>query len=212
MEANIVQPSNNNRSRLYNMVLASVFSAISSVLMFLSFSVPFAPPFIKLDFSELPALIASFALGPSYGVIVMLIKNIINVLFTSSAGIGEFANFIIGSSFVFTAGIIYKYKKTQKVAILSMIAATFTMAIWGMAANYFLLIPLYARIMPIDSIIGLFNAINPNSDSLFNLLLFTIFPFNLLKGSLVSILTFFLYKKISPITDKITSQLLVFSF
>ncbi len=193
----------NDRHKLYKLLVSSIFSAISSFLMLFSFSVPFAPEFLKLDLSEIPALIVSFAIGPAYGILVELIKNIINIFFTTNTFIGNIANFLIGSSFVFTAGIIYKHKKNQKVAVISLICATITMAAWGTLINYFFLIPIYSLVMPIDSILAMFGSINNNFDSLFNVVLFTIFPFNILKGTIISTLTFLLYKKISPIINKV---------
>ena len=94
--------------------MTGMLSAVSAVLMFLSFSVPFMPPFIKLDFSELPALFAAFALGPVSGVIVCLVKNLVNVFYTTTGGIGELCNFLLGVSFVLPAGMLYMKKKTKK--------------------------------------------------------------------------------------------------
>lgn len=174
--------------------------------MIFSFSLPFVPAFIKLDISELPALIISFAVGPINGVLVELTKNIITMLFAGSDFIGHLSNFIINAPFVLIAGVIYKQKKTQKIALLSLIIATITMAIWGTIVNYFVLIPLYSLIMPIDTILEMFKAIKPESNSLFELVFVTILPFNLLKGTLVSCVTFLIYKKISPLIRNIHRQ------
>lgn len=179
------------------MTITAMLSAISTVLMFLSFSVPFAPSFLKLDFSELPALLASFTLGPFYGVAVVLIKNVINVFFTTTGGIGELANFMMGSAFVLASGVIYKYKKTKLGALVGMLSGTVVMAIIGTLANYLLLMPMYSLIMPMDAIINLFQSINPYADSLLKIMFVTIAPFNLVKGLLVSVITYLLYKKLS---------------
>ncbi len=200
--------SNNpkNDTKLVDLIITAIFSAISSVLMIFSFSLPFVPAFIKLDISELPALIISFAVGPINGVLVELTKNIITMLFAGSDFIGHLSNFIINAPFVLIAGVIYKQKKTQKIALLSLIIATITMAIWGTIVNYFVLIPLYSLIMPIDTILEMFKAIKPESNSLFELVFVTILPFNLLKGTLVSCVTFLIYKKISPLIRNIHRQ------
>lgn len=182
---------------LHHMTITAMLSAISTVLMFLSFSVPFAPSFLKLDFSELPALLASFTLGPFYGVAVVLIKNVINVFFTTTGGIGELANFMMGSAFVLASGVIYKYKKTKLGALVGMLSGTVVMAIIGTLANYLLLMPMYSLIMPMDAIINLFQSINPYADSLLKIMFVTIAPFNLVKGLLVSVITYLLYKKLS---------------
>lgn len=186
-----------------SLTIIAMLAAISTVLMFLSFSIPLFPTFLKLDFSEVPALIAAFSLGPFAGVSVVFIKNLINLLFTSSGGIGEFANFLIGSFFVFSAGLVYQKFKTRKGAILSMTVGTIIMSIVGTVANYYILMPLYTLIMPIDSIVNMFKSINPYADTMLKIMFMTIAPFNLLKGFIVSLITFLIYKKLSPIIKRI---------
>ncbi len=186
-----------------SLTIIAMLAAISTVLMFLSFSIPLFPIFLKLDFSEVPALIAAFSLGPFAGVSVVFIKNLINLLFTSSGGIGEFANFLIGSFFVFSAGLVYQKFKTRKGAILSMTVGTVIMSIVGTVANYYILMPLYTLIMPIDSIVNMFKSINPYADTMLKIMFMTIAPFNLLKGFIVSLITFLIYKKLSPIIKRI---------
>lgn len=186
-----------------SLTIIAMLAAISTVLMFLSFSIPLFPIFLKLDFSEVPALIAAFSLGPFAGVSVVFIKNLINLLFTSSGGIGEFANFLIGSFFVFSAGLVYQKFKTRKGAILSMTVGTIIMSIVGTVANYYILMPLYTLIMPIDSIVNMFKSINPYADTMLKIMFMTIAPFNLLKGFIVSLITFLIYKKLSPIIKRI---------
>lgn len=186
-----------------SLTIIAMLAAISTVLMLLSFSIPLFPIFLKLDFSEVPALIAAFSLGPFAGVSVVFIKNLINLLFTSSGGIGEFANFLIGSFFVFSAGLVYQKFKTRKGAILSMTVGTIIMSIVGTVANYYILMPLYTLIMPIDSIVNMFKSINPYADTMLKIMFMTIVPFNLLKGFIVSLITFLIYKKLSPIIKRI---------
>ena len=186
-----------------SLTIIAMLAAISTVLMFLSFSIPLFPTFLKLDFSEVPALIAAFSLGPFAGVSVVFIKNLINLLFTSSGGIGEFANFLIGSFFVFSAGLVYQKFKTRKGAILSMTVGTIIMSIVGTVANYYILMPLHTLIMPIDSIVNMFKSINPYADTMLKIMFMTIAPFNLLKGFIVSLITFLIYKKLSPIIKRI---------
>lgn len=186
-----------------SLTIIAMLAAISTVLMFLSFSIPLFPIFLKLDFSEVPALIAAFSLGPFAGVSVVFIKNLINLLFTSSGGIGEFANFLIGSFFVFSAGLVYQKFKTRKGAILSMTVGTVIMSIVGTVANYYILMPLYTLIMPIDSIVNMFKSINPYANTMLKIMFMTIAPFNLLKGFIVSLITFLIYKKLSPIIKRI---------
>ena len=96
------------------LTVTAMLSAVAYILMFLDFSVPFMPAFIKMDLSELPALIGSFAMGPLCGVVVCLIKNVLHLFITTTGGVGELSNFILGVAFVLPAGLIYKHKKDRK--------------------------------------------------------------------------------------------------
>ena len=187
-----------------SLTIIAMLAAIAAILMFLSFSIPLFPSFLKLDFSEVPALIAAFSLSPFAGVSVVLIKNLINLLFTSSGGVGELANFLIGSFFVFSAGLIYQKHKTRKGAIIGMTIGTITMSLVGTIANYYILMPMYTLIMPIDAIMNMFKSINPHADTMLKIMFMTIAPFNLLKGTIISLITFLIYKKLSPIIKKLT--------
>ncbi len=180
-----------------------MFGAIAAVLMFLEFPLPFAPGFYKLDFSEVPVLIGSFALGPIAGVFIELIKILIHFVIkgTSTAGVGELANFLIGIAFVLPAGIIYSLGKTRKRAIIGMIVGTLTMVATGCFMNAFVLLPTYAKAfeMPMDALIAMGTAVNPHVNSLLTFALLCVAPFNLLKGIAVSIVTMLLYKRISSL-------------
>lgn len=189
---------NNSKSRVMSTV--SIMGAISFIIMFISVPLPFMPSFLKLDFSEIPAIITSFALGPIPGLCVVLVKNIIHLLFTSTGGVGEIANFLIGASFVLTAGFIYKKNKTKKGAMISFLISIFCMTIVGAVLNYYLLLPIYTLITPLSSsIISICKSINPNINSLLDIVYIFIIPFNLIKGFCISFITFILYKKLSPI-------------
>ena len=180
-----------------------MFGAIAAVLMFFEFPLPFAPGFYKLDFSEVPVLIGSFALGPIAGVFIELIKILIHFVIkgTSTAGVGELANFLIGIAFVLPAGIIYSLGKTRKRAIIGMIVGTLTMVATGCFMNAFVLLPTYAKAfeMPMDALIAMGTAVNPHVNSLLTVALLCVAPFNLLKGIVVSIVTMLLYKRISSL-------------
>ena len=183
-----------------------ILGALATVLMMLSFSVPFMPSFIKLDFSELPALIAAFSIGPVYGVAVCLIKNLINLTMTTTGGVGELSNFLLGCCFVFPAGLIYKFKKTRFSALISSFVGSLFMALASLPLNYFVTYPVYTKFMPIDLIIDMYVEIFPATANLipgvpplFTCLLIFNVPFTFLKGLLVTIITFLIYKRISPI-------------
>ena len=179
--------------------MTAMLSAVSTVLMYLSFNVPLMPSFIKMDLSELPALLGAFALGPVYGVAVCLIKNAINLLNTTTAGIGELSNFLLGSSFVLTAGLLYQYKRTRTGAIVGSVLGAVAMGLFSLLTNYFLVYPVYSLIMPMDVILGLYKVINPNVSTLWDALLWFNMPFTLAKGLVSVVVTLLIYKKISPL-------------
>ncbi len=182
--------------------ISGIFGAVGFVLMLLEFPVPFIiPSFIKLDFSEIPAIIASFAFGPLYGILVCLIKNLLHLFVTSSAGVGEFSNFILGAVFVGVAGLVYDKNKTRKGAFLGVVFGALLMAIISIFTNYFIVYPAYVVIygMPMEAIIGMYKALLPFSDNLLKSLLIFNLPFNFAKGILDAAACFAVYKRISPI-------------
>lgn len=191
--------SQSNLNKTRNIVVTAILAAMSTALMFLNFSVPLMPGFIKLDLSELPALIGSFSMGPVYGVIVCLIKNLVNLLRTSTGGIGELSNFILGASFVFTAGLVYKYKKSRAGALIGSVLGALVMAGLSILSNYYVIYPIYENFMPLEAIMGMYKAIRPSTDSLLEALVVFNFPFTFVKGMLSAIITFVIYKHISPI-------------
>lgn len=187
-----------------NMVKISVLAVISMVLMFFDISTWFAPPFLKLDISDLPALIGSFAMGPMAGVLVQLVKNVLNLLIEGSmtGGVGELSNFLVGSVLVYVAGFIYYRNKTYKNAIIGLICGIIAMTTFATISNYFVVFPLYSKVIPLDKIIDMGKAVNKFVVDYKSLILFAVVPFNLLKGATVSIATLLIYKKVSPILHK----------
>lgn len=192
------------KTDLRAMTVTAIMGALGTVLMIIEFSIPIMPSFIKLDFSELPALIAAFAYGPVYGIAVCFIKNLIHILFGSTMCIGEISNFILGSVFVGTAGLIYKKNKTKKGALISCLAGAVIMAVISIFTNYFVVYPLYVKVlgMPMEAILGMYQAILPAADSLWKALIIFNLPFNIVKGILDAVLCFLIYKRISPILKK----------
>lgn len=189
------------RNKTYQIAMIGMLSAIAFVLEALNFSIPIMPSFIKLDFSELPALIGSFAMGPLQGILICLIKNLFNLLHTSTGGVGELSNFLLGAMFVGTAGIIYKVKKGKKAALLGSFAGAIVMALFSIVSNYFLVYPFYMNVMgmPQEVILGMYQAINPNVDNLLEALLCFNVPFTFCKAMISVVITFLIYKRISPI-------------
>ena len=177
----------------------ALLGAVATVLMFLSFNVPLMPSFLKMDFSELPALIAAFALGPVSGVVVCLIKNLINLMFTTTGGVGEICNFMLGTMFVLPAGLIYKKYKSHKGAICGALIGAVCMALSSVITNYFITYPTYSLFMPMDAILAMYKAILPSVDSLIKALLIFNMPFTFVKGMLSVLITLLIYKPLSPI-------------
>ena len=214
MNSKSTKSSQSSKKKLIVKIIAftGIMAALSSVLRFLEFPLFFiAPDFLKFDFSNLPALIISFVFGPFYGLAVVAIKNLIYLTVTQTAGIGELADFIFGGIFVFSAGIIYKLNPSRKTALIGMVSGTIIMTVSAAFLNYFFLIPFFANLFiaapitmreKIDIIVGAFNKIFPFIDNLLKAVCFSVVPFNLIKGVIISLITFFVYKRISAIFKK----------
>ena len=173
------------KQRTHHLAVAAMLTAVAAVLQFIEFAIPLMPAFIKLDISDLPALLGTFSLGPVYGVAIQLVKNLLHLPFGSSAGVGELSNFILGAIFVFAAGMIYKRSKSRKSALIGSLVGAVAMAIiykkhknrsgalWGSVAgaaamalislplNYFIVYPAYVVLynLPLEAIVGMYEAI-----------------------------------------------------
>ena len=183
--------------------MIGMFSAIAGVLMTIEFPVPFAPPFYGIDASELPVLICGFAFGPVASILTEFVKIIIKLLFkpTSTAFVGELANFCGGCSMILPATLIYHARKKKATAVIGSAAGTLCMTVFGTLFNAVYLLPTFAVMygMPLEAIIGMGTEINSNITNVSTFVAFCVAPLNLLKGSVVSVLTFLLYKPLSPI-------------
>lgn len=189
------------------MVKISVLGVLGFVLMFFEMPLLFlAPPFIKMDISDLPALLGAFAMGPMAGVIIQLLKNVLNVVIegTTTAGVGEFANFVVGSAFAYTAGFIYFKKRTFGRAVVGLAVGTILMTIVISFANYYVMFPFYAKLFgwPIEKLVEMGTSINKNIIDMKTMIIYAIVPFNLLKGTIVTAVTILIYKKLSPILHR----------
>lgn len=184
----------------------AMFACMSGVLMLIEIPLFFAPGFYKLDLSEMPVLICTFYLGPVAGAATELLKVIVKLLLkgTTTAYVGDFANFVVGCSFVLPASCIYHMKKSKRGALIGMIAGTLVMTIFGSLFNAVYLLPTFAELfgMPLEAIIKMGSDINSAINSVSTLVLFCVVPFNLLKGIIVTVLTMLLYKRISPLLHK----------
>ena len=180
------------------LTVTAMLAAVSVVLAFLGFSIPLMPSFIKLDFSDLPALLAGFAFGPWCGIIVCLIKNVYNLFFGSAGIVGAASNFLLGVLFVVPAAWLYQVKRNLKSAILGSLAGAFSMAIVGVFTNYYLVYPMYTTMLPMETILKMYQAINPHVTGLWTALIYMNLPFTLVKGLLNVGLAFLVYKRLSP--------------
>ena len=195
--------SKNSGNKLRKMTQIGMLSGLATVLMLIQIPLPFFPPFYKFDFSEVPVLIGAFVLGPVAGILIELVKILLFMLIsgTTTAGIGEVANFLIGCALVVPASIIYRRFHTRKGAIVGLVIGVVAMTIIGSILNAFVLLPVYARAfeMPISELVAMGTAVNASITSLGTFVALAVAPFNLLKGTVVSIVVLLLYKKISPI-------------
>lgn len=198
MEKTITVRRKSSIQNVRMLTMTAVLSAIAFVLAFFEFPVPLSPTFARMDLSDLPALIGAFAYGPVSGILIEFVKNALQLLTSSTGGIGELANFIMGSSFVVTAGLIYKFHKTKKTAMLACLIASIVMGVGAAIVNYFILLPIFEVFMPLDQLIASFGEFIPFIKTKLDVVLFNAFPFNLLKGIGISIVTMPLYKRLTP--------------
>lgn len=192
--------------KLNKLIKISLLSVIAFLLMyFVEIPIPIFPGFLKLDISDLPALFGGFALGPVAGVTIELIKNLLHgLLKPNTMWIGEIANFLVGSIMVVISAWIYKIKKTKKNALLGLLLGTIVMSLAAALFNYYLLIPAYSKAFgaPVEAFVGMAQEFNSKVVDLKTLVYFSIIPFNLLKGVIVSAATLGLYKSVSPLLHK----------
>ena len=200
MSTNVAEKTKVNTRTL---VQIGMLSALAIILMQFEIPLPFAPAFYKIDFSEVPVLIGCFSMGPFAGVLIELIKVILNVAIkgTMTRGIGDAANFLIGCAFCVPAALIYQKKRTKSGAVTGMVVGTVIMTILGCVLNAYILLPVYAKAfeMPLDALVSMGTEVNGAITGLMTFVLFAVAPFNLLKGILVSLIVFFVYKKIRQV-------------
>ena len=199
MDANKTMTQTTKAVNVRYLTVTAMLSAVAYSLMVLDFSVPFMPGFIKMDLSELPALIGSFSMGPLCGVMICLVKNVLHLFITTTGGVGELSNFILGVAFVLPAGLIYKHKKTRKTALAGSLLGAVIMAVFSVVSNYFLVYPVYYNFMPEDRILAAYQLILPSMKSILQCLICFNMPFTFVKGLFSVVITFLVYKHISPI-------------
>lgn len=180
--------------------VTAMLGALSFVLQLFEFPLPFLiPSFIEFDFSDLPALVASFSMGPISGVTVALIKNVLHLTMTTTGGVGELANFMLTASFVGIAGLIYRFYKNRAGAFVGSLAGAVVMSVISVPINLFITYPIYYNFMSEEAILAAYQAIFPFVGNIYTCLWFFNAPFNLFKGLVITLITFLIYKHISPI-------------
>ena len=185
--------------------MIGMFSAVAMLLHLFDFALPFAPSFYKLDFSELPILVGTFAFGPAAGVMMEFIKILLKLFIkgTSTAFVGDLANFVIGCSFILPASVIYAFRKNKKNAIIACITGTLVMTIFGTAFNAVYLLPAFSKLygLPLENLLAMGTAVNPlaQEGNIVSFVAACVAPLNLIKGTSVSIVTLLIYKPLSPI-------------
>ena len=201
-------PATRHTTKAKRIAVIGVCSAIAAVLHMLDFPLLFlAPEFYKLDFSELPVMLCGFYMGPSAAVACEAVKILLKLLLkgTSTAFVGDFANFAVGCSLVLPAVIIYQIKKTRGGALLGLLVGTIVLTVFGSAFNAIYLLPKFSQLfgLPLDAIIGMGSKINGSIHSLQTFVLLAVAPLNLIKGATISVLTLLLYKKVArPLLDR----------
>lgn len=183
--------------------MIGMFSAIATILMLFEFPLPFVPFFYKLDFSELPILVGTFAFGPAAGVMMEFVKILLKLFIkgTTTAFVGDLANFVVGCSFILPASVVYAFRKNKKSAIVACIAGTLVMTVFGTAFNAIYLLPAFSKFMPLDTILAMGSEVNPlmKEGSIISFVIVCVAPLNLIKGLCVSLVTLLIYKPLSPI-------------
>lgn len=181
------------------LTMTAVLSAIAVVLAFFKFHAPLSPSFVRMDLSDLPALIGAFAYGPISGILIELVKNVLQLLASSTGGMGELADFIMGSSLVVAAGLIYQSHQTKKAAVAACLIASVIMGIVAAIVNCFILFPAFEAFMSLEQLIASFGGFIPSMQTKLDVVLFNVFPFNLLKGIGISIAALVIYQLLASV-------------
>lgn len=197
--------SNQNRvSKTNFLTKTAILGVMAFLIMTIEFPLPMFAPFLQIDFSDVPALLAGFALGPAAGVMVEVIKNFLHAFRTQTAFIGEISNLITGILLVVPAAWVYSREKTKKSAIKGLLVGTVVMAVGMSFVNYYITIPLFQTLLkiPITAVVAMGSEINPLIVDLRTLVVYSVLPFNIVKGLMVTLITVLIYKKLSPVLHR----------
>lgn len=182
-----------------------VLSAIAYILMFISIPLPIFPSFLKIDVSDIPAIFGGMSLGPMAGLVIVIIKNFLQgITASTTGGVGEFANVVIGGSYVLIICFFYRKFKNTKGVLAGGLLGIVAMTIVGCIVNYYIMMPLYATVygMPLEQIVQMGTVINPRVTDLMSFVVWMIAPFNIVKAGLMTVVTLPLFKKMEKILSK----------
>ena len=191
-------------------IFIGLLGALSFVLMLIRFPLPFAPSFLDFDIAELPALFAGFFLGPVSGLLVSVVKILLKLAVqgTTTAFVGEAMNLATSATFVLTASVIYRINHTRRGAVIGLVAATLTVSVVGVILNAYIAFPAYATLfgLSLDKIVGMGAAVNPLVKDVVTLMIFAVFPFNIVKHGVTSLITFLMYKRCGSALRRLLEQ------
>ena len=207
MSSHAINPNRSSSKKMIGWITkVALLAAIAFILMLFEFPLPIAPAFYKLGFDEVAVMIAGFALGPMAAVATEALKILLNLMFngTTTAGVGELMNFLIGLSYVLPAAIYYRYHHDRKGAYIALLIGTVSLTVMGALLNYFIAIPMYSFFygMPVQAIIDMGTVINPAVTNTMTFCIFCVAPFNLIKGVVSSLIVALIYKRISVLLNK----------
>lgn len=194
-----VSTFHSHHGRIHFLAVTAMLSAVAFILQYLEFPLPFMPSFIKLDFSDMPALLGTFALGPGCGIVIEILKNVLHSAVSQSFGIGEISNALLGSVFAGVAGFVYLRHKTRAGAFWASFSGAAAMALFSFPCNLYLVYPIYYHFMAKEAIVAAYQLIVPSVKSIEQCLLLFNVPFTFMKGMMDVVITMLIYKKISPI-------------
>lgn len=184
-------------TKITKITYTAVFAALATILAYFEFPLPFLPPFLKVDLSGAVVLIGAFIFGIGPAISMILIKNLFHLMHTTTGGSGQLADFLMLSTLVVFAVLLYRLHKERKMAVMGCVVGTVAMAGVGMLTNYLLIIPFYSQLMPLEAIFSMCAEINPAITGMSGYLLLGVLPFNLIKGAILTIITMLAYKKLS---------------
>lgn len=195
------------RSELFQtktLTKTAVLGVLAFIIMALEFPLPMFAAFLKIDFSDVPALLAGFAMGPWAGIMVEVIKNFLHLFKSQTAFIGEGANLLTGILLVAPASWIYSMHKSKKSAITGLLVGTIVMAVGMSIANYYVIVPLYQKLLnfPTEAVVAMGSKVNPHVMDLKTLVVYSILPFNIVKGIILTVVTALIYKRVSPLLHR----------